>query len=129
MTFTQKSTTYKQDGTSTAETWYEAALLPGRLRIDIGPASDGKGYIFSGGNLSVIKDNKVVASVKSINMMVFDESIDKYNPQNVSLDVIDPTMLPNYIDAHGNCVRLWPHSALRSNTIFEVVKASGRRTA
>jgi len=70
LTFTQKSTTYKQDGTSTAETWYEAALLPGRLRIDIGPASDGKGYIFSGGNLSVIKDNKVVASVKSINMLL-----------------------------------------------------------
>jgi len=70
LTFTQKSTTYKQDGTSTAETWYEAALLPGRLRIDIGPASDGKGYIFSGGNLSVIKENKVVASVKSINMLL-----------------------------------------------------------
>ena len=29
VTFTQKSTTYKPDGTSTAETWYEAALLPG----------------------------------------------------------------------------------------------------
>ena len=70
VTFTQKSTTYKQDGTSTAETWYEAALLPGRLRIDIGPASDGKGYIFSDGNVSVIKDNKVVSSVKSINMLL-----------------------------------------------------------
>lgn len=63
------------------------------------------------------------------NMMVFDETIDKYNAQNVSLNVIDPTMLPNHLDAHGNCVRLWPHSALRTNTIFEVVKASGRRTA
>ena len=70
VTFTQKSTTYKQDGTSTAETWYEAALLPGRLRIDIGPASNGKGYIFSDGNVSVIKDNKVVSSVKSINMLL-----------------------------------------------------------
>ena len=70
VTFTQKSTTYKQDGTSTAETWYEAALLPGRLRIDIGPASDGKGYIFSDGNVSVIEDNRVVSSVKSINMLL-----------------------------------------------------------
>ena len=41
VTFTQKSTTYKADGSSTAETWYEAALLPGKLRIDIGPASGG----------------------------------------------------------------------------------------
>lgn len=29
VTFTQKSTTYKPDGTSTAETWYEAASIPG----------------------------------------------------------------------------------------------------
>ncbi len=70
VTFTQKSTTYKPDGTSTPETWYEAALLPGRLRIDIGPASDGKGYIFSGGNFSVIKDNQLVETRKSINMLL-----------------------------------------------------------
>ena len=38
VTFTQKSTTYKPDGTSSAETWYEAAMVPGRLRIDIGSA-------------------------------------------------------------------------------------------
>ena len=70
VTFTQESTTYKPDGTSTAETWYEAALLPGKLRIDIGPASDGKGYIFSNGNFSVIKDNKLVETHKSINMLL-----------------------------------------------------------
>jgi outer membrane lipoprotein-sorting protein len=70
VTFTQKSTTYKPDGTSTAETWYEAALLPGRLRIDIGPASDGKGYVFSDGSVAVIKENKVVANVKDINMLL-----------------------------------------------------------
>jgi outer membrane lipoprotein-sorting protein len=70
VTFTQKSTTYKPDGTSSVETWYEAALLPGKLRIDIGPASDGKGYVFSDGNVTVIKDNKVVANVKDINMLL-----------------------------------------------------------
>jgi len=70
VTFTQKSTTYKPDGTSTSETWYEAASLPGKLRIDIGPASDGKGYIFSDGKVTVIKDNKVVASNKSINILL-----------------------------------------------------------
>ena len=46
LTFTQKSTTYKPDGTSSAETWYEAAMLPGKLRIDIGPASDGERVCF-----------------------------------------------------------------------------------
>jgi outer membrane lipoprotein-sorting protein len=70
VTFTQKSTTYKSDGTTSAETWYEAAQLPGKLRIDIGPASNGKGYIFSDGNVTVIKDNKVVSIRKSVNMLL-----------------------------------------------------------
>ena len=68
VTFTQKSTTYKPDGTSSVETWYEAALFPGKLRIDIGPASDGKGYIFADGKITVVKDNKVVKTDNSINM-------------------------------------------------------------
>ena len=63
------------------------------------------------------------------NMMVFDESIDLYNSSHVSLDVIDPSKLPRHLDAHGNCVPLYPHSALRTNTIFEVVKAAGGHTA
>ena len=63
------------------------------------------------------------------NMMVFDESIDKYNAQNVSLNVIDPAKLPRTIDEHGNCVALWPHAALRTNTIFEVVREEGGHTA
>src|SRR5215472_2301416 len=80
--FTQKSTTYKPDGTSSAETWYEAASLPGRLRIDIGPASDGKGYIFSDSNLTVIKDNKVVATQKDINMLlVLGFDVYRQNPE------------------------------------------------
>ena len=48
------------------------------------------------------------------NMMVFDESIDLYNSSHVSLDVIDPSKLPRHLDAHGNCVPLYPHSALRT---------------
>ena len=36
VTFTQKSTTYNPDGSTKVETWYEALLLPGKLRIDIG---------------------------------------------------------------------------------------------
>jgi hypothetical protein len=63
------------------------------------------------------------------NMMVFDESIDRYTAQNVSLNVIDPAKLPRHRDAGGNCVALWPHAALRTNTIFEVVKATGAHTA
>src|SRR5579885_3833678 len=53
VTFVQKSTTYNPDGTTKVETWYEAALLPGKLRIDIGPAEDGKAYILADGNATL----------------------------------------------------------------------------
>jgi outer membrane lipoprotein-sorting protein len=68
--FTQKSTTYKPDGTSSSETWYEAALLPGKLRIDIGPASDGKGYVLVDGTATVFENNKIVRSRPLVNMLL-----------------------------------------------------------
>jgi hypothetical protein len=61
------------------------------------------------------------------NTMVFDESIDLY-VGNVSQNVIDPTKLPNRLE-NGNCVRVYPHDALKTNTIFEVARASGDLTA
>jgi outer membrane lipoprotein-sorting protein len=70
VTFTQKSTTYRDDGTSSAETWYEAAMVPGRLRIDIGAPADGKGYVLVDGNVSIVKDNKVVGARHSVNMLL-----------------------------------------------------------
>ncbi|HLZ42970.1 MAG TPA: hypothetical protein VKQ11_18530 [Candidatus Sulfotelmatobacter sp.] len=70
VTFVQKSTTYKPDGTSSAETWYEAASVPGKLRIDIGPPADGKGYVLVDGDVSIIKDNKVTGTRHSVNMLL-----------------------------------------------------------
>ena len=70
VTFVQKSTSYKPDGTSSAETWYEAASVPGKLRIDVGPASDGKGYVFDDGDLTIIKDNKVASTQKDVNILL-----------------------------------------------------------
>ena len=59
---------------------------------------------------------------------VFDESIDLY-VGNVSQDVLDPTRLPRHLDPHGHCVPLFPHDALRTNTVFEVARAEGLHTA
>ena len=70
LTFTQKSTTYKPDGTSSAETWYEAAMLPGKLRIDIGPASNGNGYVLVDGTVTVVKDGKVTKTSPSVNILL-----------------------------------------------------------
>jgi hypothetical protein len=61
------------------------------------------------------------------NTIVFDESIDKYNGA-VSQNVIDPAKLPRAL-VHGQCVPVYPHNAIRTNTIFEVVKGKGGLTA
>jgi hypothetical protein len=70
VTFTQKSTTYNPDGTTKVETWYEAALLPGKLRIDIGPPSEGNGYLLVDGNVTVFKEGHVKANVPQVNMLL-----------------------------------------------------------
>jgi hypothetical protein len=115
---------------SNARTPRNSDSFPGLLALVTGgsPVSGGLFYDVSYDRTIFLPSNTTCTPPAGA-MMVFDESIDKYNSSNVSLNVIDPTMLPNYIDAHGNCTRLWPHSALRTNTIFEVVKANGGRTA
>jgi hypothetical protein len=60
--------------------------------------------------------------------MIFDESIDLYDKNGVSENVINPNSLPRH-KVNGQCLPLFPHQAIRSNTVFEVVKASGGRTA
>jgi hypothetical protein len=70
VTFTQKSTTYNSDGTRKVETWHEALLLPGKLRIDIGPASDGNGYVFADGTVTTFQAGKPSPSRPLINMLL-----------------------------------------------------------
>src|SRR5215831_18395982 len=64
LSFTQKSTTYNPDGTTKVETWYEAAQLPGKLRIDIGTPSDGNGYLLVDGNVSFFQKGELKAARK-----------------------------------------------------------------
>jgi len=59
LTFVQKTTTFKPDGTSSVETWYEAMSLPGSLRIDIDPMEKGNGILFTGGKVHSFRDGKL----------------------------------------------------------------------
>jgi len=59
--------------------------------------------------------------------VVFDESIDKDLTALAAGGGIDPAALP--LDPAHGCVPVYPHSYLRVNTIFEVAKAAGLRTA
>jgi hypothetical protein len=66
--------------------------------------------------------------------IAFDESIDSYVTDPAtglqkSLDRIDPKALPYHFDSTGKCVPVFPHNAIKTNTLFEVVKAHGGVTA
>src|SRR5208283_4039593 len=70
VTFTQMSTTYNPDGTTKVETWYEAASLPGKLRIDIGPTSDGNGVILSAGNATFFQKGQQTGTRPYVNLLL-----------------------------------------------------------
>src|SRR5262249_35237630 len=114
---------------SNARTPSNSDSFPGLLALVTGgsPVSTGVFYDVSY-DRTIFDPTNTTCSGGPGNMMVFDESIDLY-VNGVSQNVIDPTKLPRYIDSHGNCAPLYPHAALRANTIFEVAKAAGRRTA
>jgi len=58
LTFVQKTTNYKPDGTSESSTWYEAMSVPGQLRIDFAPIEKGDGILFAGGKIYSFADGK-----------------------------------------------------------------------
>ncbi len=70
LTFTQKSTTYNADGTTKVETWYEAASLPGKLRIDVGEPSKGNGALMIDGTGYFFKDGKQVGTRPYLNLLL-----------------------------------------------------------
>jgi outer membrane lipoprotein-sorting protein len=62
LTFEQKTTNYKPDGTSEAHTWYEALSVPGKLRIDMTPMEKGDGVIFADAKIYSFRDGKLANS-------------------------------------------------------------------
>ena len=115
---------------SNARTPANSDSFPGLLALVTGGSPNSHGLFYDVSyNRSIFDPTNTACSGRPGNMQVFDESIDVYNAAIVSQNVIDPTMLPRYTDAHGKCSPKYPHDAMRSNTIFEVVKSAGGRTA
>jgi predicted AlkP superfamily pyrophosphatase or phosphodiesterase len=114
---------------SNARTPANSDSFPGLLALVTGgsPISHGLFYDVSY-DRAIFDPTNTTCSGKAGNTMVFDETIDAYNSANVSLNVIDPAKLPRHL-VNGHCVPMYPHNAIRSNTIFEAVKASGGHTA
>ncbi len=59
MTFVQRTTQRRPDGTEQVTTWYEAQRGP-RLRIDFGDPAQGNGALYTADSLYVVRAGKVV---------------------------------------------------------------------
>ena len=115
---------------SNARTPANSDSFPGLLAQITGgsPVSHGLFYDVSY-NRAIFDPTNKTCQGQPGNMQVFDESIDLYNAQQVSQNVIDLNALPRFFNGNGQCAPFFPHNAMQSNTIFEVVKANGGRTA
>jgi hypothetical protein len=104
--------------------------FPGLLALATGgsPLSHGVFYDVSYDRTLFDPTNTTCAG-RPGNTIVYDESIDVYDASHVSQDVIDPTRLPRRLGADGKCLPVFPHQLLRTNTVFEVVRAAGGHTA
>jgi hypothetical protein len=70
LSFQQDAITHNDDGTNKTEIWYEAALLPGKLRIDIGAAESPNGMLVADGTLNIFKDGVVTVSQPFVHMLL-----------------------------------------------------------
>jgi hypothetical protein len=70
LTFVQKSTFYRPDGSSRVEVWYEALSLPGLLRIDLGEPSRGNGALYRNDSVYSIQNNRVVGKQRGRNPLL-----------------------------------------------------------
>jgi hypothetical protein len=71
LTFVQKSTYLRPDGSvNRVETWYEAAIVPGRLRIDIGTPSRGTGALYRNDSAYAMDRGRVVDRRRDLNPLM-----------------------------------------------------------
>jgi outer membrane lipoprotein-sorting protein len=70
LTFVQKNTQYKPDGTTTNSIWYEAMSAPGKLRVDFDPLDKGDGIMFADGTQHSFKDGKLAKSTPLVHPLL-----------------------------------------------------------
>jgi outer membrane lipoprotein-sorting protein len=68
--FKENAITLNPDGTSKTEIWDEALQLPGKLRINRGPSSDGNGFVFVDGTLTTFQKGKATGPRPYVHMLL-----------------------------------------------------------
>ncbi len=71
LTFVQTTSFYGEDGTITQDQiWYEAAHVPGRLRIDIAPLENGRTVVYANDSLYRFRDGELANSGPGLNPLL-----------------------------------------------------------
>ena len=70
LTFTQKTTRRTPADTMAIETWKEASMVPGRLRIDIQRASGNLTAIYSGDSVFIVRGDSTVSRAAARNILL-----------------------------------------------------------
>lgn len=71
LTFTQTTSYLRPDGTpSRVETWYEAGMIPGRLRIDLGDLAKGNGVLYRGDSVYQVQGGRVTQRTTGRNILM-----------------------------------------------------------
>ena len=111
---------------SNASTSFPSNSWPGLLSMISGGSPNVTGVIFENSYDRSLSPPASDCS-KIGTPVVFDSSIDKNRDAVDGGGGIDPDKLPR--DPKNGCAPVFPHSFIRVNTIFEVIKRSGGRTA
>ncbi|HEX9483335.1 MAG TPA: hypothetical protein VF929_02100 [Gemmatimonadaceae bacterium] len=70
ITFTQKTSRLTAGDKWNVQTWYEAAHVPGRLRIDFDPISAGNGVIYARDSVFTVSGGRALPGQPSINPLL-----------------------------------------------------------
>jgi hypothetical protein len=68
--FKENAITLNPDGTTKTEVWDEALELPGKLRINRGPSSEGNGFVFVDGTLTTFQKGKATGPRPFVHMLL-----------------------------------------------------------
>jgi outer membrane lipoprotein-sorting protein len=124
LTFVQKNTQYKPDGTTQNSIWYEAMSAPGRLRVDFDPLDTGNGMMFADGMQHVFKDGKLVKSAPLIHPLmvlgfdVYAQPVEKTVSQLKEIKVDLSTLHEEKLDGRDMYVLGAKQGDLRSTQIW-----------
>ena len=70
LTFKQDSITHNPDGTDSSEIWYEALMLPGKLRIDVGQPNSSNVRLLANDTYTQIENNEITSSRPFVHMLL-----------------------------------------------------------